>query len=59
MGQYQDFNYTRNLNIEIEESAGGKGREIKELMSKLLKNLLKNKNLQKSNILNKPQVGTS
>lgn len=59
MGQYQDFNYTWNLNIEIEESAGGKGREIKERMSKLLKNLLKNKNLQKSNILNKPQVGTS
>lgn len=40
MGQYQDFNYTWNLNIEIEESAGGKGREIKELRSKLLKNLL-------------------
>ena len=59
MGQYQDFKYTWNLNIEIEESAGGKGREIKELMSKLFKNLLKNKNLQKSNILNKPQAGTS
>ena len=32
MRQYQDFKYIWNLNIEIQESAESKGRDIKELV---------------------------
>lgn len=57
-GQYQEFKYTWNLNTEIQESARGKGREITELMAKIFQICWKQK-LQRSNMFNKPQAGTS